>query len=85
MVTLSSSSLCTDYNYYMSLAQDEKFTHLDSRICHTSRNGLQAKADIGSQVEAAADLNGDSTLTCDEFNTAGANLVEASNLCEEAS
>lgn len=67
----------------MSLTLDEKLAHLERRICQTSRRVLQAKADIVSQVEAAADSNGDGTLTCEEFNNAEANLVEASNLCQE--
>ena len=79
----SSSSLCTDYHYYMNLTLADKFDHLESRICQSSRNGNRAKHDIVNQVESAADADRDGILTCEEFNDSHANLLEASNLCEE--
>ena len=79
----SSSSLCTDYHYYMNLTLADKFDHLESRICQNSRNGNRAKHDIVNQVESAADADRDGILSCEEFNDSHANLLEASNLCEE--
>jgi len=67
----------------MNLTLAEKFDHLETRIGQSLRSGMQAKSDIVTQAEAAADAKGDGILTCEELNDSHAIVVETSNWCDE--
>ena len=78
---------CTDYNYYMSLTEDERNAHVVEKHC-SRNNGLALYpllhtvngAHLRAVLESLADSSGDGMLSCLEFNNAVFDF-DASFLC----
>lgn len=61
---------CHDYNFYMSMSEEERNLYLIEKHCGPSLRYTTKDIELRMILEDMADSNGDGTLDCPEFNSA---------------